>query len=315
MRKPIFYLPFCFAFIFSLLMSAEALAQQDQLYITYPFMPLNVNPAYAGSREVGSVALVYRKRPLFNTLLGGASTTQQYFSFDMPIAQDKMALGFQAYNADQILGNTFGGVIGNLGLYGDFAYRFTLPNDGKLALGVQAGVTQVPNSLNSSGGGFATTGFDPSVGFGVYYNNDDYYVGLSMLNLNADAERYTKPSFITAGYVLDLSDDVKLKTGVLARKLSNTYTSSTNIDFNATAWFAERFGIGLWYQNTGSELANKAILGTLQLQLNKFQFGYAYDFNGNPTGTSSGNSEGFHQIMLKYEFDAGNGKSGVFRFF
>ena len=315
MKKPILYLSFCFAFVFSAFLSSKALAQQDQLYITYPFMPLNVNPAYAGSREVVSMSLVYRKRPLFNTLIGGAATTQQYFSFDLPIAQDKMALGFQAYNADQIVGNTFGGVIGNLGLYGDFAYRFTLPNDGKLALGVQAGVTQVPNSLNSSGGGFATTGFNASVGLGIYYNNDDYYVGLSMLNLNADTERFNKPSFITAGYVFDLSNDVTLKTGVLVRKLTNAYSSSTNVDLNATAWFNERFGIGLWYQNTGSELANKAILGTLQLQLNKFQFGYAYDFNGNPTGASSGNSEGFHQIMMKYEFDAGNGKSGVFRFF
>jgi type IX secretion system PorP/SprF family membrane protein len=315
MKKPITYLFFLFAFTLSITCSFKGLAQQDQLCITYPFMPLNVNPAYAGSREVVSMALVFRKRPLLNTLNAAATTNQQYFNFDLPIAQDKMAIGFQAYNAEQIIGNNIGGVIGNLGLYGDFAYRLTLPNDGKLAFGVQAGVTQVPNYISTAGGGFGSTGFNPSVGLGVYYHNDDYYVGISMLNINADAERFNKPSFITAGYVFDLGNELSLKTGVLVRRLTNVYSSTTNVDVNATAWFKERFGIGLWYQNTGSELANKAVLGSLQIQLSKFQLGYAYDFNGNPSGAVAGNGEGFHQIMLKYEFDAGNGKSGVFRFF
>ena len=138
-------------------------AQQDQMYITYPFMPMNVNPAYAGSREVISVSGIYRTRPLFGPL-GAATTTQQYFNFDMPIAKDRMAIGFQAYNA-QTQGNLTGGSIyGNLGLYGNFAYRLTLPNDVKLAIGVQFGVTQVPVFFGIGTCSSGNTAFNSSYG-------------------------------------------------------------------------------------------------------------------------------------------------------
>ncbi len=289
-------------------------AQQDQMYITYPFMPLNINPAYAGSREVISVSGIFRKRPLIGAL-GVASTTQQYFNFDMPIAHDKMAIGFQAYNAEQVFGNGSSGVYGNLGLYGDFAYRITLPNDGKLAIGVQLGVTQVPVVFSTGGGtgGGGNTAFNTSYGAGIYYNNDDAYFGASMLNVNA-SDNYNRPIYVSGGYVFTIDDDFKIKTGAVLRKQSSNAGGKTVFDLNATGWINDKFGIGVWYQNTGSEISNQSILGSFQIQLKKFQFGYAYDFSGSGN-TNSLSNEGFHQIMLKYEIDAGNGKSGVFKYF
>ena len=290
-------------------------AQQDQLYITYPFMPLNINPAYAGSRETINISGVFRKRPLLSSTFGVASTSQEYFNFDMPIANDKMAIGFQAYNAEQVLGNGSSGLLGNLGFYGDFAYRFTLPNDGKLAVGVQLGVTQVPVAFSTGGGlgGGGNTAFNSSIGTGIYYNNDDAYFGVSLLNINAN-DNYNRPLFISGGYVFTIDDDFKLKTGAVIRKQSSNAGGKTVFDLNATGWIRDKFGIGVWYQNTGSELSNQAILGSLQIQLKKFQFGYAYDFSGSGN-TNSLSNEGFHQIMLKYELDSGNGKSGVFKYF
>ena len=288
-------------------------AQQDQMYITYPFMPLNVNPAYAGSREVISVSGIYRTRPLFGPI-GAATTTQQYFNFDMPIAKDRMAIGFQAYNA-QTQGNLTGGSIyGNLGLYGDFAYRLTLPNDGKLAIGVQLGVTQVPVFFGIGTGSSGNTAFNSSYGAGIYYNNDDAYLGVSMLNFNA-TDIYNRPIFITGGYVFTIDDDFKIKTGALLRKQSSNSGGKTVIDLNATGWINDKFGIGIWYQNTGSDNStNASILGSLQVQLKKIQIGYSYDFSGSGFSNSL-SSQGFHQLMIKYEIDAGNGKSGVFRYF
>ena len=288
-------------------------AQQDQMYITYPFMPMNVNPAYAGSREVISVSGIYRTRPLFGPL-GAATTTQQYFNFDMPIAKDRMAIGFQAYNA-QTQGNLTGGSIyGNLGLYGNFAYRLTLPNDGKLAIGVQLGVTQVPVFFGIGTGSSGNTAFNSSYGAGVYYNNDDAYLGVSMLNFNA-SDNYNRPIFITGGYVFTIDDDFKIKTGALLRKQSSNSGGKTVIDLNATGWINDKFGIGIWYQNTGSDNStNASILGSLQVQLKKIQIGYSYDFSGSGYSNSL-SSQGFHQLMIKYEIDAGNGKSSVFRYF
>ena len=134
MYKNIRYILVIVIFTQSLSLSLTSKAQQDQMYITYPFMPLNINPAYAGSREVVSFSAIYRRRPLFGAV-GVATTSQQFVNFDMPIAHDRMAIGFQAYNADQVFGTNVGGVYGTLGLYGDFAYRLSLPNDGKLAFG------------------------------------------------------------------------------------------------------------------------------------------------------------------------------------
>jgi type IX secretion system PorP/SprF family membrane protein len=309
MYKNVKYLLVLVIFTQSLIHSFTTKAQQDQMYIAYPFMPLTVNPAYAGSREIINFTAIYRRRPLFSAVTGTTITTQQYLTFDMPIAKDKMAIGFQAYNADQVLGTIGGGIRGNLGLYGDFAYRISLPNDGKLALGVQVGVTQVPVVIGFGGG----SNFNSSLGAGIYYHNDDAYLGVSMLNFNA-AEGYSKPLFVTGGYVFTIDDEFKIKTGALLRRISSVYGSSTNIDLNATAWINNKFGIGIWYQNTGSDLNDKAYLGSFQVQLKKIQIGYAYDFAGAGTNSLAGN-EGFHQLMIKYEIDAGNGKSAVFKYF
>lgn len=312
MTKYLKYLSVIIIFTCSLNYSFNSQAQQDQMYITYPFMPLNVNPAYAGSREVISFSAIYRRRPLL-AAVGVATTSQQYVNFDMPIANEKMAIGFQAYNADQVFGTNVGGVYGTLGLYGDFAYRLSLPNDGKLAFGVQVGVTQVPAFITGLGGG--TTNFNSSLGAGVYYNNDDAYIGVSLLNFNA-AENYNRPLFATAGYVFTIDDDFKIKTGALLRKISNNSGGRTDIDLNATAWINDKFGIGIWYQNTGSEFSTTAYLGSLQVQLKKLQIGYAYDFSGGGNSSALGvSNEGFHQILFRYELDAGNGKSAVFKYF
>ena len=289
------------------------MAQQDQMYITYPFMPLNINPAYAGSREVINFTAVYRRRPLFSPL-GVATTTQQYLTFDMPIAQGKMAVGFQGYNADQIIGTPTGGINGNLGLNGDLAYRFSLPNDGKLAIGLQVGVTQVPVSFVSSTGGVGTTAFNTSLGGGIYYHNDDSYLGVSFLNFNA-SDNYSRPIYASMGHVFTFDDDLKLKTGAVIRRVSSIYGSSTDFDLNATAWINDKYGIGVWYQGTGSELNKTAFLASFQVQLKKIQVGYSYDFAGAGSLGSVASNEGFHQLMIKYELDSGNGKSAVFKYF
>jgi type IX secretion system PorP/SprF family membrane protein len=298
----------------------RAEAQQDQLYLVYPFMPLVVNPAYAGSREVVNITGVFRKRPLFN-LNGVSGATQQYISIDSPIAQGRMGLGFQAFNGNQSFANLNGVVSGNLGFYGDVAYKITLPHDGRLSLGAQLGVTQVPLILQTGSGGGSDSNFKESIGIGVYYRTDDLYAGVSYQNLTASSGTYSKPVFFTAGYLYEISADLKLKAGILGRYYTNpNVTEKLALDYNATLWIKERFGIGVWYMNTGSEFTSKSLLASAEFQLgNQFRFGYSYDFKGNNPVPSSGlnynDLGGFHQLMIRYELDSGNGKIGVPRFF
>lgn len=304
MKKPIFIVALCCLMSFN---ASIGLAQQDQLFMVYPFMPLAINPAYAGAKEVINFTGVYRKRPLFNTL-GVASTNQQYFTFDMPLAQEKIGIGFQAYNTDQSLGQN-GLLLGNLGLYGDVAYRIPMPNDGKLAVGLQLGITQVPAILIGSND---NKRFWTNLGLGLYYKNDDWFAGLSLPNINA-SEGYSNPMFLTAGHWFALNNNFTLKTGLLLRHTVQN-VQPTALDINTTLWIKEQFGIGFWYQNTGSEFNTKALLGSLEVQLSKMRIGYSYDFQGANTQTNSPIDQGFHQIMLRFDFDAGNGKSAVFQY-
>ena len=97
--------------------------------------------------------------------------------------------------------------------------------------------------------------------------------------------------------------------------MSNTYIDVTklSIDANATIWFS-KLGIGVWLMNTGSEVYDQSILGSLEYQLSsKFRVGYAYDFkaptiNSNLPINSPGTINGLHQIMLRYETDFGNSR-------
>lgn len=297
----LFFLSLCVSF-----------GQQDQLFNSYTLLPMTINPAYAGSREVVSISGIYRKKPLFANQ-GIVTTTQQYFNFDMPIAQDKMGIGFQAYNAESVYGSSYGSVLGNLGLYADFAYRITLPSHGILALGTQVGLTQIPVVSGTS-----PTTLKTNLGLGAYYRTDDWYAGIAMPNINTETY-YAKNLYASGGYLFSISDMTKLKAGTVIRRQTLNNQSTLAIDYNVEAWINERFGIGLNYMNTGSEVNSKALLGILEVQLSKFRFAYTYDFEGvsTPQGTTStsASNQGFHQLMLRYEFDSGNGKSGVFRYF
>ena len=88
-------------FIFLLFLSLPIFAQQESLRMVYPFIPMGINPAVAGAKGVASMTGIYRKKPLFQGGITNTTSSQQYFSFDMPIAQEKGGIGFLAYNTDQ----------------------------------------------------------------------------------------------------------------------------------------------------------------------------------------------------------------------
>ena len=75
-------------------------AQQESLRMAYPFLPLAINPADAGVMKVFSAKGVFRKKPLFQNI-GGASSSQQLLSIDMPLAKGSWGLGFLGFNTDQ----------------------------------------------------------------------------------------------------------------------------------------------------------------------------------------------------------------------
>jgi len=287
---------------------------QEALIRSYPLNPLAVNPAYAGSREVTSLSVILKRRSLVlqNTY------TSQLFSMDFPLASERGGLGFQVFN-DQF------NPAGTLGFYGSGAYRIPLERlNGTLALGVQAGFTQVV-AFNSIAG---NNEYPFTMGLGAYFNTAHFYAGLAQQNLVGRADSYgtpLRPVFLTAGYLFDLSDNVKLRAGTLLRGVRATTAASTyrlDVDLNATLWY-RKVGLGIWWQGTGSEANDeRALLGIAEVQLgDHLRFGFSYDFiagrdrfQTQPVGSATAAASIF-QLLLRYEFDNGSGKVGRMRYF
>jgi type IX secretion system PorP/SprF family membrane protein len=288
------------------LASFVAQAQQESLRMAYPFLPLAINPADAGVMKVFSAKGVFRKKPLFQTL-GGASSSQQLMSIDMPLKKGDWGLGFLAFTTDQSFATPSGMISSNLGLAAVVSKHMEWGRGNQLSYGMNVGINQYP-ILGKSG----TSEMLGSIGLGVSYRKEALMLGISKPSNRFD-NLGDAPLYLQASYYFPVADLHTLKIGSVLRK-----DQQTKIDFNAVFWYQEKVGVGLWYQQTGSEFGDPALLGSVEVPLGiNFRVGYSYDFLGKNVSTlgSSVMSEasGFHQIFLRYDLDFGLGKLGQFQ--
>ena len=289
-----------------LILSFAVNAQQENLRMAYPFLPLAINPADAGAQKIFSAKGVFRKKPLFQTI-GGASSSQQLMSIDMPLQKGSWGLGFLGYNTDQSYATSSGIISSNLGLAVVGSKHVFWGRGNQLSYGVNLGVNQYP-ILGKSG----SSELLGSIGIGVTYRKEALMVGISKPTNRFDGLG-DAPLYVQASYYFPVANLHTLKLGTVIRK-----DQETKFDVNAVFWFQEKVGFGLWYQQTGSEFGDPALLGSFEVPLGiNFRVGYSYDFLGKNVTTlgSSTTSEasGFHQIFLSYNLDFGLGKLGQFR--
>jgi len=264
-------------------------AQQDNLYSQYMFNGLLINPAYAGSNEVLSATALNR-----NQWVGfdGAPRTNT-FSLHTPLKNKKINLGITFIN-DRY------GITTQNKINAVYAYRIFFKKS-SLSFGLQAGVDLIKNNYNAiqtttPGDAVFTGQFSqqniPQFGFGIYYKTQKFYAGLSspdLLSINTSTYLY-KSIFFTAGYLIDVSKDVKIKPSVLIKYIKD---SPVAVDINAFVYF-KIVGLGYSYR------INNAQVAMLSIQINKqFSAGYAYDYTTSKLNTYV---RGSHEIMLKYEF-------------
>ena len=296
-----------------ILLSAASMAQQQPMYSQYMFNMLNINPAYAGSRGVMTATALYR-----NQWVGipGAPRTSS-FSFDMPLNEKKIGIGFQLYD-DRL------GIERTTGINAFYAFRFQLSGSGTLSLGLQAGLlnyqanyTEV-STFQPNDPSFAAnvSGLLPSAAAGVYYNSDKFYIGFStpallktQISYNNAAQIASVTSqdlhlYLASGFVMNLNQDLALKPSVLLKAVSG---APLEVDVNANLWIQNKLSIGASYR-TGD-----AVVGMVELQLNQqLRFGYAYDKTFSDLGTLN---TGTHELMLRMEFGSSGGKVSSPRYF
>ena len=276
--------------------NANVYGQQQIMFTQYMFNGLALNPAYAGSHETISATALARKQW---TGLDGAPTTQT-FSVHSPIRAQRMSLGLLALH-DNI------GVTDQTGIYGSYAYRIPVSKKGKLAFGLQGGISFYNaqfSKVSSTDPVFANGDvreIHPSFGFGMYYNTERFYAGVSIPQLNQSSfdrgnpdsdSRIVRHYFVTAGYVFDLNHSLKLKPNLLVKAVSG---APVEFDVNANLLIKDVVWVGLSWRSFDS------IDAILQLQVtDQLQIGYAYDF-ATTTDLSRVNG-GSHELMLNYRF-------------
>ena len=299
-------------FLFCLSISA----QQDPEYTHYMYNMSVANPAYATG-----VPAMMNFGGLYRTQWVGAYGAPKTFTFFGHTAiNDKIEAGISFISDD--IGD---GAKKENNVYADFAYVLKLGGKNKLSLGLKAGFSSMQTNFN----GFRFTdpqtdlafseninATKPNIGVGAYYFRDNLYVGLSAPNLLKSKYIEEKSgvnafgseeihTFLTAGYVFQVNDKVKLKPAFMSKFVKGAPIS---LDVTANVLYNEKFEFGAAYRidDSVSALFNINVTPTLRV-------GYAYDY----TLTNFGQfNSGTHEIMLLFDLDLlGKGFDKSPRFF
>jgi type IX secretion system PorP/SprF family membrane protein len=261
-----------------------------------------INPASAGSREQISATMVYRNQWVG---LEGAPKTQTA-SIPGPLMNKKLGLGLTVMNESI-------GVTHQFAVYGNYAYRIQTGTNGALAMGVQGGFINhqenlsevITNEENDNEFLFNTPRVVlPNAGFGMYYNTDRFYAGLSIPRMfknkvegDGSSDVINKMElrnwhyYFSSGYVFPVSESIKLKPSVMVKAVSGAPLIA---DVTLQALFMDVFWLGFSYRTEDSFSG----LATFQITP-QLRFGYSYDY----TTTELNNySSGTHEINLGYDF-------------
>ncbi|NLP58796.1 type IX secretion system membrane protein PorP/SprF [Lutibacter sp. B1] len=285
-------------------------AQQDAQYTQYMYNMSVINPAYT-TDNIGVINLGALHRTQWVGVNGSPKSSNIFVH--TPI-NEKIEVGFSFVNDD------IGNVVKENNLYADFAYKLDLEESGNLSFGLKTGVTFFDVNFNDfvleSGDVFTDPDFEENInksffniGAGVYYNTDNYYIGLSVPNilngeyLDRKNGKYQGTEqthvFLTGGYVFDINDLVKLKPAFMAKTVEG---ADLSVDITANVLYKDRieFGIGYRFDDAISGLVN--FRATPELRV-----GYAYDHTTSNLGPFS---SGSHELFILYDLDILNLNNG-----
>lgn len=287
-----------------LLGSFSSTAQQDPQYTQYMYNTQVVNPAYAGSRDALSFGLLYRTQWVG---FEGAPKTGT-FTVNTPIGSlDNMGLGLS------IVRDELGPAIeSNVNI--DYSYTINTSSDAELSFGLKAGLDLLDvdfTKLNIFDPGDprfqnnVDNKLQPQIGAGVYFNTDKYYVGLSVPNFlntkhfdEGSLQNVTKETiaaerlhyFLIAGYVFDVSDNLKFKPATLVKAVSG---SPLQWDVSANFLINEKFTVGAAYRWSAAMSALVGFQASDQIFI-----GFGYDYQ---TTDIEDYSDGSYEVMLRFD--------------
>ena len=294
----------------ALMTTVVAWSQQDAQYTQYMYNMSVINPAYTtGNIGVVNLGALHRTQWVG---ANGAPKSSNIFAHT-PI-NENVEVGFSLIN------DNIGDVVKQNDLYADFAYKLDLEENGKLSFGLKAGVTFFDVNFNGfvleSGDVFTDPDFAENInqsflnfGAGVYYNTENYYVGLSIpailnakhLDRNNGKYQGTEQAhtYLTGGYVFELSELFKFKPAFMAKVVKGAPIS---LDLTANVLFDNKVEFGVGYR------LDDALSGMINFKATpELRLGYAYDHTISNLGPFS---SGSHELFILYNLDILNANKG-----
>jgi type IX secretion system PorP/SprF family membrane protein len=238
--------------------------------------------------------------------MGGAPKTYT-FSMQTPTKFKNVALGLNLVS-DKV------GLEKRTILNFDYSYRLKVSEESYLRLGIKAGVTNYMNNLTEYTGypgdpsdpmfmGDVDIKYMPNFGVGAFLYSDDYYIGLSLPKIlqnefNNNYNNYStwaelRHFFLIAGYVFDLSQDIKFKPTFLTKA---TWGAPVEFDLTANFLLRDKVWLGAMYRTGDS-------FGFIAQWIfdNQLRVGYSIDFT---TTRLQHYHNGTHELMVSYELSS-----------
>ncbi|MDO9593945.1 MAG: type IX secretion system membrane protein PorP/SprF [Lutibacter sp.] len=285
----------------ALLTTVVMWSQQDAQYTQYMYNMSVINPAYTtGNIGVVNLGALHRTQWVGTN---GAPKSSNIFAHT-PI-NENVEVGFSLIN------DNIGDVVKQNDLYADFAYKLNLEKNGQLSFGLKAGVTFFDVNFNGfvleSGDVFTDPDFAENInqsflnfGAGVYYNTENYYIGLSVpailnakhLDRNNGKYQGTEQAhtYLTGGYIFEINELFKLKPAFMAKAVKGAPIS---LDLTANVLFDNKVEFGVGYR------LDDAISGMVNFKATpELRIGYAYDHTISNLGPFS---SGSHEVFILYD--------------
>jgi len=283
--------------------TGKLFAQQEPMFTQYMDNLLVINPAFAGSKDVGNVLLLARNQWVS---FDGAPSTQS-LAYHTPIKGKKIGLGFSIVN-DKI------GPQKMTGLYFDYAYFLKVSETYKMGLGLKGSVSFYRANLTDLITISPDPIFDndiyenflPNLGIGMYLYSDDTYLGLSIPKL---IENKITREDVSTGYMsvqkmhvylmggkkFDINENLKFKAFTMLKWVKGAPAS---LDITGLVGLKEKFWLGAMVR-FGASYGFLAQFRPTQ----KMMIGYSFDLT--ISDLNSFNS-GSHEILFSYDIDIFN---------
>ena len=244
-------------------------------------------------------------------------------SFEVPGENPRGKAYWEEYTAPEphhgigfVALNDKAGYINRWSIYGSYAYHKPLGIKTTLSAGINAGISSVSLDRSKIDLG-AIDPLDPAVGYtsgelkklkpevgvGLWLYSARYFVGVSVLNIIPGKEKFVKSDkygtyytpnyFLTAGYRMQITDDVSFLPSVMVQYWQ---PQLTGIHANAKLQYMDKLWIGGSYRYSDFISGYSAMAG-LNIS-NTFNVSYAYEVaTASRLRTYTGNS---HEIMIGF---------------